>query len=422
VLLACALGLLLAASPAGAAAPDVTQEVTDTRPAVADVATPVPGDREARARAAAGAFAARDYPAAARAYEALFAEFDEPGFLLAAGRSRLAAGHRAHAIAYLSRLLASGLLTASDTQVAYGELEAAQKGVTPVTLRVQLPADLDHVPRFTAEHVRPDAGDPRPPLEFPLPAGLSPTRVLLLQLDPGTWRLEIDDPALASMELLVEVLGQPGDPLQLDLRPHGRGPGWPRLRLVGVLTGAGAATLAAGIGVTIVGDRSVQRTVARASGACLERSDCRDTLADTTTLRSLGAGIIGAGGGAALVGLTGLTREPRLRRRLWAAELAVGGAGMVGSAVAVALAARGFNDAAVASGRPAGDPEVQALVERRLAQHTLAAAGLGLGSGLAVAAAVALLWARPDTQVSPALGLSPEGLGRGLELTVSGRF
>lgn len=410
--LACALGLLLAASPAASVA---------SEPGPAEAEQRVPADKEARTRAAAGAFAARDYREAASAYEALYAEFDEPGFLLAAGRSRLAAGHRAHAVAYLGRLLASGLLTATDTQVAYGELEAAQRGVTPVTLRVQLPADLDHVPEISAEYVA-GAGDTRPLLEFPVPAGLGPTRVLLLLLDPGTWRLEVDDAALATVELRVDVLGQPGEPVHLDLRPHARGPGWPRLRLVGVLAGAGSTTLAAGIGVTVVGDRSVQRTLTRAPGACLERADCRDTLADTTTLRSLGAGIIGAGGGAMVVGLTGLTREAALRRRLWVAELAVGGLGMVGSAVALALAARGFNHEAVASGRPAGDPEVQALVERRTAQHTVAAAGLGLGSGLSVAAAIALLWARPDARVQPGIGGNPGGLGRGLTLAVSGRF
>lgn len=410
MLLACALGLLLAASPAVSVA---------SEPGPADAEQRVHADREARARAAAGAYAARNYREAARAYEALYAEFDEPGYLLAAGRSRLAAGHRAHAVAYLGRLLASGLLTATDTQVAYGELEAAQRGVTPVTLRVQLPADLDHVPEISAEYVAPDA---RPRLEFPVPAGLGPTRVLLLLLDPGPWRLEVDDAALATVELRVDVLGQPGEPIQLDLRPHARGPGWPRLRLVGVLTGAGSATLAAGIGVTVVGDRSVQRTLTRPPEACIEYADCRDTLADTTTLRSLGAGLIGAGGGAMVVGLTGLTRGAALRRRLWVAELAVGGLGMVGSAVALALAARDFNQEAVASGRPAGDPEVQALVERRTAQHTVAAAGLGLGSGLAVAAAIALLWARPDGRVQPGIGGNPGGLGRGLTLAVSGRF
>lgn len=425
MLLACALGLLLAASPAGATAPDAAAPGPERGEGSNDALRA--SNKDARARQAAGAFAARRYPRAAHEYEALFAEFDEPGFLLAAGRSRLAAGHRAHAVAYLSQLLASGLLTATDTQVAYGELAAAQKAVTPVTLRVELPADLDHVPRLSAEYVAPHELDPRPALEFPLPTGASPTRVLLLQLDPGAWRLRVDDPALASAELVVEVLGQPGGALQLDLRPHDLRSDWPRpqlRRLVGVLAGVGGATLGAGIGVTIVGDRRGQRTLAGASGACLESADCRDPLADATMLRSAGAGMLGAGAGATIAGLTGLTRVPRLRRRLWLAELAVGGAGILGGAVGVALAARGFNHDAVASGRPAGDPEALDRIERRLAQHTAAAAGLGLGSGLAFAAAVALLRTRQGSQrhLVPALGLSPGGLGRGLELAVSGRF
>lgn len=458
MLLACALGLLLATPPAGAVAPNAAPAPTSAtadagpnkpanaasanNPASANLApadpvfvnTPASVDepasddspareanRETRVREAAGAFAARRYPQAAREYEALYAEFDEPGFLLAAGRSRLAAGHRAHAVAYLGKSLASGLLTASDTQVAYGELEAAQRSVTPVTLRIELPADLDHVPQLSAEYVASPEIDPRPPLEFPLPTGSSPAQVLLLQLDAGTWRLRVDDPALASAELVVEVQAQPGDDLQLDLRPHGHGPGSPRLRLVGVLAGVGVATLGAGIGLTIVGDRAVRRTLDREAGTCLEQPDCRDILADITTLRSAGAGILGAGAGATIAGLTGLAREPQLRRRLWLAELAVGGVAVAGGSIAVALAARDFNDEAVASGRPAGDPEVQARVERRTAQHTAAAAGLGLGSGLVFAASIALLRSRPGPQrhIIPALGFTP---GRGLELAVSGRF
>lgn len=420
VLFACALGLLLAAPPAGAAPPGPAASESDV----------LIGGKEARARLAAGEFAARRYPQAAREYEALYAEFKEPGFLLAAGRSRLAAGHRAHAVAYLSRLLASGLLTAADTQVAYGELEAAQKAVTPVTLRISLPAtsstdsssSLNSL-KISAEFVGPFASDPRPPLEFPLLTGPGPERVLLLQLDPGAWRLRVDDPALASVERMIDVLVQPGDEVQLDLRPHGPGPGLSRprlLRLVGVLGGLGGATLGAGIGVTVVGDLRVQRSLARSSGACVEQKDCRREVADAGGLRSLGAGLLGAGAGMTIAGLTGLTRDPERRRRLWLIELAVGGAGIVGGSVAVALAARGFNDSNDPSGRPEGDPEAQARLERRAAQHTLASAGLGLGGGLAFAAAVALLRTRIDhqRQLQPSLGLSPGGLGVG----VSGHF
>ncbi|MBA3548056.1 MAG: hypothetical protein H0T76_16365 [Nannocystis sp.] len=421
MLFACALGLLLATPPAG--------------PAVVESDVLI-GGKEARARRAAGEFAARRYPQAAREYEALFAEFDEPGFLLAAGRSRLAAGHRAHAVAYLSRLLASGLLTAADTQVAYGELEAAQKAVTPVTLRLKLPdvpstdRDASSSPPYnnynykkmiSAEFVAPFGSDPRPALEFPLPSGPGPERVLVLQLDPGAWRLRVDDPALASVELMIDVLAQPGDEIPLDLRPHGPGPSLSRprlLRLVGVLGGLGGATLGAGIGVTIAGDLRVQRSLARSSG-CLEQKDCREELADAGGLRGLGAGLLGAGAGMTIAGLTGLTRDPERRRRLWLIELAVGGAGIIGGSVAVTLAARGFNESNQPSG-PEGDPEAQARIERRAAQHTLASAGLGLGGGLAFAAAVALLRTRIDQQrqLQPSLGLSPGGLGVG----VSGRF
>ena len=89
----------------------------------------------------------------------------------------------------------------------------------------------------------------------------------------------------------------------------------------------------------------------------------------------------------------------------------------------VAAFQAGAYDRALAVFRPlaeAGDPEAQARLERRAAQHTLASAGLGLGGGLAFAAAVALLRTRIDhqRQLQPSLGLSPGGLGVG----VSGHF
>lgn len=399
MLLACALGLLLATSPAGASAPGEGEPT----PASASAS------KAARARQAAALYAARDYARAAREYEALAAETGEPGFQLAAGRSRLAAGHRAHAVAYLGRVLASGLLTATDTQVAHGELEAAQRGVTPVTLRVQLPPDLDHLPALAATHLSPSPTEARPTLEFPLPTGAGPERVLLLQLDPGTWRLQVDDPALAAVQVVLEVRAQPGDALQLDLRPRGPGRGAARpLRLVAALGGLGAVMLAAGVGVTVVGDRRTRRSLTDTPAACLVLPGCRQDLADAVGVRGLGAGLLGAGAGLVVGGLTGLVGEARLRRRLWLAELAVGGVGALGAGVAVGLTARGFSRADA----PGGEG-----VERRGAEHTVAAAGLGLGSGLVVAAALALL----RTRIEPRRGLRAVGLD-GLGLGLAGRF
>ena len=152
--------------------------------------------------------------------------------------------------------------------MAYGELAAAQRGLTPVTLRVALPTDLDHSPKVSAEYVAPFAAESRPALEFPLPTGPGPERVLLLQLDPGAWRLRVNDPALAPVDVGIDVLVQRGHALRLDLRPQDPEQGSPRLRLrmVGVLGGLGGAALGAGVGVTVVGDLRLRRALARGSG------------------------------------------------------------------------------------------------------------------------------------------------------------
>ena len=426
--LACALAALLVAPAAG---PDVVHsepEATDTMTAAPE---PVADARAERARQAALAHAARRYAEAAGAYEALYKEFHDTALLLAAARSRQAAHHNAHAALYLSQLVVSGQLTAAETQVAYGELQAAQRAVTPVTVRVHLPVELAAAsPRLTAHYVTRYAAQQRPPLEFPLPPGSVPVRVVILQLDPGPWRLQIDDPALAAVDVLVDVLVQPGAAVELDLRRHAA-PGLPRTqrhRLAAALGGLGGALVGVGVGLTIRGELGqVQPTLARPAASCPERLACREDVAAAVTGRSIGAGLLGAGAGAMLGGLTALVRDDHRRRILWIFELALGAAGAVGGGFAVALAARGFDRENVAGDHPWGDPEYADTIQRRSHQHTLAAAGLGLGSGLAFGAATGLIHTRThhrrhpaaiDRRVRPGLGIGAAGLG----LTLSGRF
>ena len=428
--LACALVALLVAPAAGSGA---GSGVEHSEPDEADVRADEaePGSRDERVHMASLEHNARRYAEAARAYEALYEEIYDPALLLAAARSRQAARHNAHAAVYLGQLVASGQLTAADTQIAYGELQAAQRAVTPVTVRVHLPVELAAAsPRLTAHYVTRYAAQQRPPLEFPLPPGSVPVRVVILQLDPGPWRLQIDDPALAAVDVLVDVLVQPGAAVELDLRRHAA-PGLPRTqrhRLAAALGGLGGALVGVGVGLTVRGELGqVQPTLARPAASCPERLACREELAAAVTGRSVGAGLLAAGAGAMLGGLTALVRDDHRRRILWILELALGGAGAVGGGFAVAMAARGFDRENVAGDRPWGDPEYADTIQRRGQQHTLAAAGLGLGSGLAFGAATGLIHTRSyhrrhpaaiDRRVRPGLGIGAAGLG----LTLSGRF
>lgn len=391
---ACALAVLLVAPAAGPAA----SATVDSDDAVAEPRGRAAARKQARVDAAVGHFTARRYAEAARAYEELFAQYGEPALLLAAARSREAAQQHAHTVAYLSQLVASGRLTAADTQVVHGELQAAQREVTPVTVRVELPANLAAAsPLLIAQYVSRHASEQRPPLEFPLPPGAGAARSSILQLDPGAWRLHIDDPALAHTDVLIEVKRQPGGPVRIDLRPPAYD-GLPRpqlQRLVGVLGGIGGAALGAGVGLTIHGELArVQPTLARPAGDCVDDLSCRSALAAGLTGRSAGASLIGAGAGALIGGLSGLVRDPRQRRALWLAELAVGAAGVLGGSIAVVLAARGFDAHNTDQDRAWGDPSTMHTLARRADQHSLAAAGLGLGGGLAFAAAASLLRTR----------------------------
>ncbi len=93
----------------------------------------------------------------------------------------------------------------------YSELQAAQGAVTPVTVRAQMPARSGEAPlRLRAEFLAQSPGEQRPPLEFLVPAGAGATRAATVQLDPGPWRVRIDEPGLARVDLLIEVGTQAG--------------------------------------------------------------------------------------------------------------------------------------------------------------------------------------------------------------------
>lgn len=422
VALACALAALLVAPAADPAAP-----ASDGTVAVVEAA---PDGKTARVHQATLAHAARRYAEAAREYEALYSEFHDTALLLAAARSRLAARHNAHAVAYLSQLVASGQLTAADTQVAYGELQAAQREVTPVTVRVQLPSALAaDSPRLTAHYVSRFAAEQRPPIESSLPPGAGPVRVVILQLDPGPWRLRIAEGTLAPVDVLVDVLVQPGPAVELDLRPEETPRGLPRTRrhrLAAGVGGLGGAVVGAGVGLTVHAEVArVQPALARTS--CPDRQACREAVAGAVTERSLGAGLVGAGAGMMIGGSTALLRDARQRRISWIVELALGGAGVVGGGLAVAFTARDFDRENVHGARHWGDPAYADAIQRRSQRHTIAAGGLGLAGGLAFGAATGLAYTRaynrrhPDgfgRRVRPGLGLGAAGLG----VTLSGRF
>lgn len=414
------------AAPVGTGAVTPAVEPGRAAPVGTDAVTPAfePGlaNEVHRLRAAAELRATGRFAEAAAIYEALYDGRHAPELLLAAARTRAAAGQYAHVLAYLSQLVASGQLTAADTQVVYSELQAAQGAVTPVTVRAQMPARAGEAPlRLRAEFLAQSPGEQRPPLEFLLPPGAGATRAATVQLDPGPWRVRVDEPGLARVDLLIEVGTVPGEPLQLDLRLPADGLPQPqRRRLVGALVGLGGVTLGAGVGVTVGWELTRVRPTLGSS--CDELSGCNTTLAAAVTGRSVGGALIGAGSGVLLAGLTGLFDDPRRRRRAWIFELVLGVAGVAGGSFATALAARGF-DREIAADARWGDANHMRALELRASQHTFAAAGLGLGSGLVFGAAAGLVRTRIYHQRQRnSLALAPT-MGRGgLGLVVAGRF
>lgn len=403
-------------------APDVEAPTSVGTGAVRPAFEPGLAHEVQRLRAAAELRGQGKFAEAAAIYEELYDARPAPELLLAAARTRAAAGQHAHALAYLSQLVASGQLTAAETQVAYGELQAAQRSLTPVTVRAQMPLGSDELaPRLRAEYLAHSPDEQRPLLEFPLPAGTGLTRAAIVQLDPGPWRLQIDEPGLSRIDVLIEVGARPGPALQLDLRPRAEGlPQKQRRRLVGALVGLGGVTLAVGTGVTV--GYEFTRLRPALGGSCANEPFCNLRLGAALTGRSTGAALMGAGAGILLGGLTGLIADPRRRRQAWIFEVVLGVAGVAGGSFAVALAARGL-EGEVDTPAPWEDPDHQRTLNLRAGQHTLAAAGLGLGSGLVFGGAAGLVRSRIYHQrLRRSLSFAPAPQRGGFGLALAGRF
>lgn len=171
-------------------------------------------------------------------------------------------------------------------------------------------------------------------------------------------------------------------------------------------------------GVVVVGVPVIAGATAQMPGFCPPHAqaidNCRSDAAKWTMVQAGGSGMLGAGVGFMIGGLTGLAPVDRTRRVAWAAETGVGGALATVGVVLLAVAQRSFNqvnNSTDPTAEPWG-PRYDAALAPSSRNFMAGAALLGTGVGLAVSAALGL--ASPKfLHKSPATtarwGVQPDG-------------
>jgi len=383
------------------------------------------GSKEERAAKAAANYAQNRSVEAALGFEGLWKDYPaDVDYLFNAAASRYAASHNAHAVAYTREYLAQPQLTAEDRKEAEAQLREALPQVSPVAVTVTTAAGGSAAITVVAQHMARESGDLRPELLFPAMAGSA----MELQLDPGIWTIRAQGSGYIASEQRVEVIkgGKGAVALRLEIAPV-ESPTGPvvlppprevppklvrRLELGFGITGGLAAVT--GIAVLAVGAGKVKDTT---TCTTKDKVSCTQDLRDGIRVRDLGVMALGGGVGLVTGGLTWLARDPRKRRTAWIAEMAVGGAALVGGGILTTLSAGAFN-AANDAGKINTDNYFSE--HKHSVGHALGGFLFGMGAGLITSAATG--FAVQKKHLGETLRLDAMA-GRGQAgLMLSGRF
>jgi hypothetical protein len=386
------------------------------------------GDRAERTARAARFFEGGRYVEAALEFEALRRDFPgDASILFNAAASRDAAGHFAHAVAYLRQYLARSDLGPDDRKQGEEQLAESARKVTPVALTVALPLEGPQAVTVIARPVPTSPADLRPELSFPL---RSPRQPFQLELDPGAWVVRVEGPGYEPAEQQIDVATAP---LSLSLRPQlvpVAEPEPPRPERVvppevirattrglyisgGAVAALGLGLIGGGVGM-VHGDR-VQ--------ACSDPTlaSCRKRFAGGLALRNVGTSFLGAGAGLAASALVWRAGDPRKRVIAWSALAAVGGVGLILGEVLVIRGAIPFSRDNTGPGALAGWSDHWGE-HRHSALPALAGTLRGLGVGLVAGAVTGLVVQRKHLGKASALRVDPSAGPGHTGLVLSGRF
>lgn len=392
------------------------------------------GSKDERIAQAFANYEKQRFDAAALEFEGLWQEFREPRFLFNAAVSRVGARHHAHAVAYLSEYVGTAGVTDADRAEAEAQRTASLRETVSTRVLIDGPAEPGEI-EFAVEHVQKLAADIRPPLVFAATQTAGATRSRVVDLDPGEWKVRIELAGYQPIEQVVRVTAgaQPEVRVALVRAPQqgGARAGLPervRTRYVLGASVTGGLVLAGGVGVLVVGQVRYGQSFATPVGECAQdQLDCRTALASSGALRSVGAGLLGAGVGAAVAGVSGLVRASDRRRTAWIAESALGGAAALGGAVWAGLSVVRMSAANSRADLSWSDSANQAAVDRFATGYTAGAAVLGFGAGMLAGGVGGLVLERAYRKApGPVAGRRLE-VGGGVSpawsgVVVSGRF
>lgn len=309
---------------------------------------------------------------AALEYEEAWRAHGRAEDLLGASQAREAMGHRGHAVSYLRELAARGDGDAA-VQTRLAALAPSLVEVRVVVTTPEVERDLVVRARYRGR-----AADARPDLLVRTPSGRRRSAEVIVALDPGDWELWIDDEYFTESRASVAVVAGNVAPA-VSLAPRPRDPPSVHARRMvspGLLLGVGVGLLAGGVVET-------KRVHRRSDEECFGSGwPCRDLSARGVSLRSAGAGLLGASVGMAAAHLVQLSPKRKVRRTVWATEAGLGLVGVIAGSVGVALSARAFNG--LDRGLQWSHAGFQADLKHTGATHTTAAFFLGLGAGMLV--------------------------------------
>ena len=362
-----------------------------------DAGTAAPSGSESERRTRAHAYFEKgQFQEAAEEFEALAREGSSrvTEDFFNAGTARIALHHHAHAAVYLTRVLADLSLPPHQRAQATALLAQVREKLLPVQVIVVLPRDLKTSVTVRVEVLPVFASDRRPVLERPLLH--EPTakfrRTEVLYLDPGNWRLRVDDPQFLPEALRVTLPTDARKSVILTLREDPR-------RARRFATGfavAGGVVAGTGVGLLAGGQVQESRTLALRVEACPDAgvsdqlTGCHAALARAGSLRATGGALIGVGFGGLVAGLTALAKTPRGRRGAWYGELALGAASVAAGSL-VAHRGRGISAGVAAQSLMWSDPYYREKSHLGSTELLLGATWAGLGGGLLLGALTGLI-------------------------------
>jgi hypothetical protein len=309
---------------------------------------------------------------AALEYEEAWRTDGQADALLGAAAAREAMGHRGHAAAYLRELVARGHADAAVTT----RLAALEQGLMKVKVVVTTPEPARDL--VVRARYRGRAADARPDLVFKVATTRARPGEVTAPLDAGAWELWLADEYYVEHRQTITVGATSVAPV-VQLEPHPRDPAAAHAKRMA----SPLLLLGVGIGLVAGGAVETRRALRRSDFECGASGwPCRDLMSRAVSLRSAGAGLLGASAGMAAAHLVLLSRARRVRQAVWTTESALGLVGVIAGSVGVAVSARAYNSL----DREAlwSDPDFRAGMQRTTVGHTAAAFFLGFGAGMLV--------------------------------------